>query len=107
MSIDTTNEQLLSLTDAAKSLPKRRAGKRPNVATLYRWCQIGVRGIRLEYTQIAGTKCTSTAALQTFFDRLTEQAESGRAPLPQPTKLSALRRKQIKAAEKRLQAAGI
>jgi hypothetical protein len=107
MAIDTTNEQLLSLTDAAKSLPHRRAGKRPNVATLYRWCQIGVRGIRLEYSQIAGTKCTSKEALSRFFDRLTAQAESGRAPVPQPTKISAARRKQIEAAEKRLQAAGI
>jgi hypothetical protein len=107
MAIDTNSEQLISLTDATKILPKRRAGKRPNVATLYRWAQIGMRGIRLEYSQIAGTKCTSREALQRFFDALTEQAESGRSPVPQPAKLSALRRKQIEAAEKRLQAAGI
>jgi hypothetical protein len=45
--------------------------------------------------------------LQRFFDALTEQAESGRVPVPQPTKMSAQRRKQIEAAEKHLQAAGI
>src|SRR3972149_8366445 len=99
MAIDTNFEQLISLTHATEILPMRRAGKRPNVATLYRWCQIGVRGIRLEYTQIAGTKCTSRESLQRFFDALTEQAESGRAPVPQPAKMSAQRRREIERAE--------
>ena len=105
--IDISLEETFSLTDAAKNLPCRRAGKRPNVATLYRWAQIGCRGIRLETINIGATKCTSMEALQRFFDALTIQAESGRAPIPQPTKISATRRKQIEAAERRLQQAGI
>ena len=47
--IDIQNEELHSLTTATKFLPKRRKGARPNVSTLYRWCQVGVHGIRLEY----------------------------------------------------------
>ena len=105
--IDISLEETYSHTDIAKTPPRRRAGKKPNVATLYRWAQNGCRGIRLEVINIGATKCTSMEALQRFFDALTAQAESGRAPMPQPVKLSAARRKQIEAAERRLQAAGI
>jgi hypothetical protein len=105
--IDISLEETLSLCEAAKQLPRRRAGKRPNVATLYRWAQVGCRGIRLEVLNVGATKCTSMEALQRFFDRLTAQAEAGRAPIPAPRKISAQRRKQIEAAERRLQAAGI
>ena len=107
MAIDSTTEQVISLTEAAKHLPKRRANKRPNVATMYRWISSGVKGIRLEYIVIGGTRCTSREALQRFFDALTAQAESGRAPVPTPPRMSVQRRKQIEAAEKRLQVAGI
>jgi hypothetical protein len=61
-------EELVSLTEATKLLPKRRKGKRPNVATLYRWTTIGVRGIVLESVQVGGTRCTSREALQRFFE---------------------------------------
>jgi hypothetical protein len=105
--IDSQTETILTFADAAKTLPKRRAGKKPNIATFYRWISQGVKGIRLEYIVIGGTRCTSREALQRFFDRLTELAESGRAPIPQPAKLSAQRQREIAAAEKRLQAAGI
>lgn len=68
--IDLENETVLSLTEAAKQLPRRRAGKRPHVATLYRWANRGLRGIQLETIQVGGTLCTSAEALQRFFERL-------------------------------------
>jgi hypothetical protein len=76
--IDIQKEKVFSLTQAAKSelLPRRRFGKRPNVATFYRWAQRGVRGVALETLQIGGTKCTSAEALQRFFELLGQ---------PQPT----------------------
>ncbi len=58
------DEEVVSLTDATKHLPKRRAGKCPHVATLYRWAQQGVRGVKLETIQVGGTLCTSLEALQ-------------------------------------------
>jgi hypothetical protein len=70
--IDHEVETVLSLTDAAARLPRRRGGKRVNVATLYRWASNGCRGVRLETIQIGGTRCTSMQALQRFFDRLTD-----------------------------------
>lgn len=107
--IDTSSEQILSLSESCKELPQRRAGKRPNVATLYRWTNEGCKGIRLEYTMVGATRCTSKEALQRFFDALTEQSEAGRSsiPTPQPIRLSASRRRQIETAERKLAAAGI
>lgn len=70
--IDLKTESVFSLTEAAKKnlLPTRRAGKRPNVATFYRWAQRGVRGVILETIQVGGTKCTSAEAIQRFCERL-------------------------------------
>ena len=68
--IDLTTETVISLTEAAKILPIRRAGKRPHVATLHRWASRGLHGVQLDTIQVGGTRCTSVAALQRFFDAL-------------------------------------
>ena len=60
--IDVANENTISLTEAAKQLPRRRAGKRTHVATLYRWGIRGLKGVRLETIQIGcgvGLYCTT------------------------------------------------
>ena len=74
--IDISRESMISLSEAAKSLPRRRAGRKPNIATLYRWTTVGCRGVVLEFLQIGGTRCTSREAMQRFFDALTAAAES-------------------------------
>lgn len=107
--IDIATEKIVSLTAAAALLPRRRAGKKPNIATLYRWTTVGCRGVKLEYLQIGATRCTSQEALQRFFDALTAQADTTTAA-PTATsydRLPAGRRKQIAAAEARLAKAGI
>jgi hypothetical protein len=71
--IDPNTETLLSLADAAKTIPPRRAGKPCRVGTLYRWSNEGCRGIRLETIQIGGTRCTSREALTRFYKALTEE----------------------------------
>ena len=68
--IDPLTEQVVSLADAAKSLPTRRGGKRPHVSCIYRWTVSGCKGVRLESIQIGGTRCTSREALGRFFERL-------------------------------------
>ena len=70
--INISSEHVLCLRDAAKRLPKRRGGKRPHVATLYRWAKRGLRGVVLETLQVGGTLCTSREALQRFFESLTQ-----------------------------------
>ena len=74
--IDPNSETVISLTDAAKSLPVRRRGKRPHVSCLYRWTNGGCRGVVLEYVQIGGTRCTSREALARFFNALTRATGS-------------------------------
>lgn len=77
VTIKITSETVMTLSAAAKLLPKVRNGKRPHVATLYRWSGPGLRGVRLETIRIGGTTCTSVEALQRFFD-----ASSKTAPTP-------------------------
>ena len=69
--IDPNTETLISLTEAAKLVPRRRAGKRCHVSCVYRWTTAGCKGVILESLQCGGTRCTSKEALTRFFDRLT------------------------------------
>ena len=71
MAIDITKETVISPRDAVSHLPRRRKGKRPALATIYRWMEPGVRGVKLEYLQVGNCRCTSVQALQRFFERLT------------------------------------
>jgi hypothetical protein len=103
--IDTIAESIVTLNEAARSLPHRRAGRPVHLSCIYRWSQVGVKGIRLETVQIGGTRCTSREALQRFFDALTAQAEH--RPVPQSARTTVARRKQIAEAERRLAQAGI
>jgi Protein of unknown function (DUF1580) len=72
--IDIRREAVLSLAEAAQLtlLPRRRRGKRPHMATLYRWAQRGLRGVHLETIRVGGTLCTSVEAIQRFCDRLSQ-----------------------------------
>ena len=99
--IDPTTETLLSLADAARLLPRRRAGKKPHVSCLYRWTKTGCKGVILESIQVGGTRCTSKAALSRFFRRLTQ------ATAPQPTRTCARRQCAAAAAERELQREGV
>ena len=106
MAIDIRSEEIFSLT-AATRLPcfrNRRAGKRINVSTIWRWATVGVRGVKLETIMAGGSRATSFEAVERFFEVLTLQADGGAvAPPPRPK----LRRKQIEQAERRLAQAGI
>jgi len=96
--IEIEKENVLSLTEAAKRLPRRRAGKRPHVSTLYRWAQRGLHGVRLETLQVGGSRCTSIEALERFFVALGDPATTAQ------TTPRASRRKQIEDAARKLEA---
>ena len=78
MPIDAFQEQIMTFAQAAKILPRKRAGKKTHVCTVYRWASRGIRGVALETIRVGGTTCTSREALQRFFDALT-------GPKKQPT----------------------
>ena len=102
MPIDPNSESLLSLAEAASSLPRRRAGKRPHVSCIYRWTTSGCRGVVLESVQVGGTRCTSREALARFFQGLTQ---GGAADLP-PVRTSAQRQRAAAQAIRELERAG-
>jgi len=63
------NEQLISLTEAARRLPKID-GRKVAISTLWRWCRKGLGGENLEYVRVGRKVCTSHEALLRFFNRL-------------------------------------
>ncbi|MBL8829595.1 MAG: DUF1580 domain-containing protein [Planctomycetaceae bacterium] len=94
--IDPLTETPISLAEADGLVPRRRGGKRCNVATVYRWTVKGVRGIKLESYQCGGSRCTSREALSRFFARLTQAAD----PQSPPVTVPQYREKQIATAER-------
>jgi hypothetical protein len=95
--IDPKNETLLSLTEAAKTLPGR-----PNITTVWRWRNRGVRGVRLETVLSGGRRFTSLEAIRRFQDRVTAAADGEPVQVRTPKQRAA----DHAAAEAELQKAG-
>jgi len=98
MAIDINRERLLTISAAATSLQHR-----PHVATVWRWVQSGVRGVKLETILIGGRRYTSKEALERFIDRTTAAANGEVIPV----RSAKQRERAIAAAEAELAAAGI
>jgi hypothetical protein len=93
--IDATNETLLSLTQAAKTLPGR-----PNITTVWRWRNRGVRGVKLETMLSGGRRFTSVEALRRFQDRVTAAADgepiaNGQTPRQRERAIDAAERRAV------------
>ena len=99
--IDLSSETVMTLGQATKHLPRRRQGKKPHTSTIYRWAMNGVQGVRLEVIRVGGTLCTSLEALQRFCERCTDPSSR------QPSSTSKSREREIKEAQRELDAAGI
>jgi hypothetical protein len=81
MPIDPLTETVIPFAEAARRLPRLRAGRPVNDATLWRWASSGLRGVRLETLRVGGTTCTSAEALRRFFAALNGTP----APAPVPS----------------------
>lgn len=101
--IDTTIEQAIPLSVAARQVPNRNGGRGICAATIWRWAQRGLKGVRLETVMVGGLRMTSVEALGRFFAASTAAADG----TPLPARTSAQRERAIAAAEKELAAAGI
>jgi len=75
MPINPDEENVMSLTEATRALP-RINGRKPAVSTLWRWCRKGLRGIHLEYLRMGRKIVTSKEALHRFFTELAEADEA-------------------------------
>src|SRR3954452_11461923 len=78
--IDSGSESLITLSQAAEQLPRRRRGRKTHVSTLYRWTTVGCRGVRLDTLQVGATRCTSREALQRFFEQLSQGTRGDAIP---------------------------
>src|SRR5689334_16919503 len=56
---DPSLSELITLAQAADELPRRRGGRKTHRATLYRWTDTGCRGVKLQFTQVGATRCTT------------------------------------------------
>ncbi|HOD84224.1 MAG TPA: DUF1580 domain-containing protein [Phycisphaerae bacterium] len=66
------DEDLITLTEATKHLPKVD-GRKVAICTLWRWCRVGLRGVFLEYVRVGRKICTTRQALLRFFSALADQ----------------------------------
>lgn len=105
------DETILTLGQACRLLPAND-GKRVHLSTLWRWCRIGVNGVRLEYLRVGRRIVTSKQALERFMTRLAALDE------PPATRVTAHRQhslpctrtgqsKRIEHAESRLRSLGL
>jgi hypothetical protein len=85
--IDPLSHDTLSLSQAARRLPRLRAGRPVHPSTLWRWALTGLRGVRLETTMVGGVRVTSAAALRRFFAAVAAQS-IGEAAADQPAEVS-------------------
>lgn len=98
MSIEFQNETLCTITEATKIFPGR-----PHVATVWRWVNNGVRGLRLETIKVGGRRFTSHEAIERFIERNTAAADGREIPV----RSARQRARDIARAEAELAAAGI
>ena len=108
--IDLFNEDIISLSQAAKVMPAVD-GKRVHTSTVFRWCKKGVRGVRLEYSRLGRRIVTSREALSRFGAALADADKTPRASSAgrseSPTRTPAERRRAMAAAEARLAKRGL
>lgn len=88
----------------AAGVVERITGERPSVATIYRWADKGLRGVRLQTAYAGGHLRTTERWIVDFFDEVTA-AHDGPANRSVSSSSSAQRRQQ--AAEQRLADDGI
>ncbi len=105
----------MNLTDAAKYLGKI-TGRKPHVSTLWRWCQKGCKGVRLDSICVGGKRFVTVAGIERFIDESTAAQDlrpaSGNPASPAATSLTNpsghqkrcndRRRREIEAARHRL-----
>jgi hypothetical protein len=84
MEFDLLKEELITLSQAASLLPRRRLGRKCSTSCLHRWAVRGLRGQRLRVVQVGGVRCTSRQELHRFFEALSQSAYRSEAEFEPP-----------------------
>jgi hypothetical protein len=61
-----SGETRISISQAGRLIASLRGCDRPAIATTYRWCQKGLRDVRLEHARVGGSIVTSEEAVKRF-----------------------------------------
>jgi len=104
--IDLATEELLSLRQACQLLPRRRKGKRPSYACVWRWARKGCHGTRLETIKIGSMLFTSIQAVQRFCDTITAK-DNGPCGDSAVLRTPSQRERQIRKADEDLRREGV
>src|SRR5689334_7718425 len=77
--LDVSDDTLLRFHDLPllPMLPRRRGNTRMAIPTFYRWSNRGVRGKRLRYVNVGGTRCTTIRWLKEFFEAVASAPVNG------------------------------
>ncbi|MEQ1905755.1 MAG: DUF1580 domain-containing protein [Pirellulaceae bacterium] len=101
--IDIDTDRLIELSEVPAYLEKK-TGKRPNLATIYRWRQRGIAGIYLETVLVGGKPFTSISALNSFFtqSQLAKQGKLSNATKEGLKRARLIRERQLETEAKEL-----
>lgn len=98
MSIDFDSENIITLAEACRRVPPDGV----STATMARWIQRGVRGVKLETIVIGGRRLTSVESLSRFFT-----AQNATDAPSAPVITATQRRRQSEAARTELEKMGV
>jgi hypothetical protein len=76
VAISKPDERVMTFVEAAGWL-ERRFGRRPNVASIWRWATKGTKGVRLETISLGRFRYTTESALERFIAE-TSRHDAGR-----------------------------
>ena len=103
--------ELLTLTQVARSIPGR-----PHISTVFRWCRVGIRGVRMGYVRFGRRMLVPREAMDRFATALADldrAEDEARANVVKPVngapkgRSEKQRAKAIERAERECQAAGL
>lgn len=92
----------IPIRDLPNHIPRNR-GRKVHIATVYRWMNRGVRGIRLETLLIGGRRYVTEESLERFVSLVSSQTTAG----PTQKVVTEQRQREIAGAQKLCDAAGI
>ncbi len=84
--IDLQMEQPVTLAKATRLSQLRRDGRSPHVSQVYRWAGKGLKGHILETVVIAGSRCTTSEAVDRWIAALSGHTPTTSQPVRTPTR---------------------
>jgi hypothetical protein len=115
--LDQSNDyldELITLRQAAEEIPRRRAGRKCAMQTLYRWTGTrGCKGTVLRSTQVGCCRCTTRRWLGQFFAALASRVHQKASPTattpvaPQAARTSTARRRAAERIDRELKKLGV